>query len=39
MAFSDELGRGTEILYSGWGLKQPKDLKKQQKNKCYHNNT
>ncbi|WP_436875186.1 ABC transporter substrate-binding protein [Mammaliicoccus sciuri] len=28
MAFSDELGRGTEILYSGWGLKQPEDLKK-----------
>lgn len=28
MAFSAELGRGTEILYSGWGLKQPEDLKK-----------
>lgn len=26
MAFSDHLGRGTEILYDGYGMKQPKAL-------------
>ncbi|PHK50339.1 ABC transporter substrate-binding protein [Staphylococcus edaphicus] len=28
MAFSDHLGRGTEILYDGYGMKQPKALEK-----------
>ena len=27
MAFSDHMGRGTEIIYQGYGMKQPKALK------------
>ncbi|WP_415426353.1 ABC transporter substrate-binding protein [Staphylococcus borealis] len=28
MVFSDHMGRGTEIIYNGYGLKQPETLKK-----------
>ena len=27
MAFSNHMGRGTEIIYEGYGLKQPKSIK------------